>query len=174
MHPPKTPLEAFESFPQGTRAELIGNLLYMPPAPSIEHQRASRDLATELTIFLRQTGLGEALASPIDVYLGDRKNAVQPDIIVILKENVEKLTANRRRITGVPDMIIEILSDDRAYDLELKKALYERFGVKEYFVIEPETGLAYHFVLRKGKHYELTHQHIRKLESGLLGHTFSW
>ncbi len=172
--PPKTPLEAFESFPQGTRVELIENLLHMPPAPSLEHQDASMSLSARLYNFLSETGAGKVYASPIDVYLGDRKNAVQPDLIVILKENLEKLTADRRRITGVPDIIIEILSDDRKYDLETKKALYERFGVKEYFVVEPETGLAYHFFLQKGERYELTHQHIRKLESKLLGHTFTW
>ncbi len=174
MLPPRTPLEAFESFPQGTRVELINNTLYMPPAPDLPHQRTSRDLGTEILLFLRASKKGEMFYAPVDVYLGDRKNAVQPDLVIILQENLEKLTADHRRITGVPDIIIEILSEDRKYDLETKKALYERFGVKEYFVIEPETALAYHFFLQKGGRYELVHQHIRKLESRLLGHTFGW
>lgn len=173
--PPRTPLEAFEMFPEGSRVELIENAIYMPPAPSIEHQDTSMSLSATLFNFLSETGKGKVYASPIDVYLGDRKNAVQPDIVVILTENLPRLTADKRRINGVPDILIEILSDsNKDYDLEKKRALYERFGVKEYFAVDPETGLCYHFYLQPDGRYELAHQHIRKLESPLLEHTFAW
>jgi Uma2 family endonuclease len=173
--PPRTPLEAFEMFPEGSRVELIDNAIYMPPAPSIEHQETSMSLSAKLFNYLSETGKGKVYASPIDVYLGDRKNAVQPDIVVILKENLPSLTADKRRITGVPDILIEILSEgNKDYDLEKKKGLYERFGVKEYFAIDPETGLSYHYFLNQHGHYDLTCQHIRKLESRMLGHTFIW
>jgi Uma2 family endonuclease len=173
--PPQTPMEVFEMLPEGTRAELIENAIYMPPAPSIEHQRTSMSLSGELYYQVNKSGKGEIFAAPVDVYLDEKQNAVQPDLVVILAGNVERLTADKRRITGVPDIIIEILSEsNKDYDLEKKRALYERFGVKEYFVIDPETGLTFHFYLQGNGRYELARQHIRKLESSLLAHTFSW
>jgi Uma2 family endonuclease len=173
--PPRTPLELFEMLPVGTRAELIDNAIYMPPSPSFEHQTTSMALSAQLYNFLKATGKGEVVAAPMDVYLGDRRNAVQPDIIVMLKESLPKLTGDKRRITGVPDLIIEILSEgNKDYDMEKKKDLYERFGVKEYFIVAPDTGLAFHYYLREHGRYELAHQHIRKIESVLLGEVFGW
>ncbi len=173
--PPQTPLELYEMLPEGTRAELIDNTIVMPPAPELDHQKTSFSLTLTIGHFIVTNELGEMYCAPTDVYLGDRKNSVQPDLFVILKENVASLTANRKRITGVPDIIIEVLSDgNKAYELEKKKDLYERFGVKEYFIVNPETGLTYHFYLGENGRYELVYEHIRKLQSRLLNHTFSW
>ena len=173
--PPRTPLELFEMLPEGTRAELIENAIYMPPSPSFEHQDLSMSLSAQLFNYLKASDKGKVIVAPMDVYLGDRRNAVQPDIIVILNDSLPELTRDNRRITGVPDLIIEILSEgNKDYDMEKKKDLYERFGVKEYFIVAPDTGLAYHYYLQNNGRYELAHQHIRKIESVLLGAVFSW
>lgn len=73
----------------------------------------------------------------MDVFL-DNRNAVQPDILVILTDNMLMLTDDGK-IKGAPDFIIEILSPgNKKHDTEKKKAVYEKFGVKEYFIIDPD------------------------------------
>jgi Uma2 family endonuclease len=79
------------------------------------------------------------------------RNAVQPDIIVVLKKN-EKIINKRGHIHGVPDLLVEILSEgNEEHDLVRKKKLYERFGVKEYWVIDPESKVDTVFSLSSGQ-----------------------
>ncbi len=107
----------------------------------------------------------------MDVYLDEHSNAVQPDLIVVLKEN-EGIIRPRGHIHGVPDLLIEVLSSDHAHDLVKKKEFYARFGVKEYFVVEPQTRLVMHFSLTGPGSYALVGQEIGVLHSGLLGADF--
>ena len=73
----------------------------------------------------------------MDVFL-DNRNAVQPDVLVILADSLVILTDDGK-IKGAPDLIIEILSPgNKKHDTEKKKTLYEKFGVKEYFIIDPD------------------------------------
>jgi Uma2 family endonuclease len=75
------------------------------------------------------------LYSPLDVVLDD-ENIVQPDLIYISAERKTKLL--QERIIGAPDLVVEILSPSTAYyDLKQKKDIYERYGVKEYLIIDP-------------------------------------
>lgn len=80
--------------------------------------------------------LGEVLFAPVDVYL-DEKNVYQPDLIFISKDQLNIL---QNTIKGVPDLVIEILSKgSEKLDKIEKKEVYERTGVKEYWIVEPET-----------------------------------
>ena len=133
--------------PEGTLAELINGSIYMSPAPSTEHQRIVRELAFALSNFVKQKRIGEIFFAPYDIFLDDHSNAVQPDIIFISSKNQD--IVNPQNVQGVPDMLVEVLSlGNTNHDLILKKELYERFGVKEYWVIAPETKEAVGFTLQ--------------------------
>lgn len=171
---PKTPMDIYRSLPEGTRAEIIDNVIYMPPSPFEAHQKVSGTLSGEIYLYFKQNNLkGRFYTAPFDVFLDDHSTSVQPDIIILLPDNPVAIKA-RGHLHGVPDIVVEILSQgNKDYDLIRKKDLYERFGVKEYFIIEPESGLTLHHYLEDGK-YVLAKEDFRKLESRLLQHTFEW
>jgi Uma2 family endonuclease len=168
--PPRTAMEVFEMLPEGTLAEVINNTIYMSPAPSYQHQRIVLKLASRINDFVDAGGLGECVISPVDIYF-DGNNALQPDILFISKVNLGIVQDGK--IKGSPDLVIEVLSSDKKYDLETKKLVYEKFGVKEYFVVEPFTKEVVAFY-HDGKKYVLQESKIGKLKSKLLKKTFAF
>ena len=167
--PPRTIMEVFRVLPEGTLAELIDGIIYMSPAPFDNHQTISMNLSIEMGGFIRYNKLGRFFAAPFDVYLDERSNAVQPDMIVVLKENKSIIKGH---VHGVPDMIIEILSKGSYdYDLGKKKKLYQEFGVKEYWVINPATMESIGFGLDRGKYVEIG-KYSNKIDSRLLQQEF--
>lgn len=139
LHPPRTIMEVFKMLPQGTLAEVIENTLYMSPTPTGQHQRILKKLLVQLDLTLRETNMGEVFISPLDVFLDEAANAVQPDIFFIRSGNLSIVNPNGH-VHGVPDLIIEILSPGNAtHDKVRKKDLYEKFGVKEYWIVDPLT-----------------------------------
>jgi len=135
--PPRTGMEVFRMLPEGTLAELINDVIYIFPSPNYHHQDISSELSMQIRAHVKKNKLGNCLSAPMDVFL-DNRNAVQPDILVILSGNMVILTDDRK-IKGVPDLLIEILSPgNKKHDTEKKKTLYEKFGVKEYFIIDPD------------------------------------
>src|SRR5688500_9436555 len=125
--PPRTIMEVYKILPEGTLAEVIDNQIYMSPSPAFDHQ----DILIEIAAQLRSKLKNEAKVSvaPFDVYLDESRNAVQPDIVIILNSN--KGILNRKgHFHGVPDIVVEILSpENRDYDLIRKKDLYQKFGI---------------------------------------------
>jgi Uma2 family endonuclease len=114
--------------------ELINGEVFMSPAPNLIHQIVSSNLNDFLKAYARKTE-GFAAYSPFDVYL-DNKNVFQPDLIYLKKENRSKLF--EKGLKGAPDLAIEIISPSNSYkDRNQKKRLYESFGVKEYWIIDP-------------------------------------
>ncbi len=141
-NPPRTIMEVYQTLPEGTLAEIINNQIFMSPSPLSKHQKLLNRINNRLYNYFEATGLGEVFTSPLDVYLDETSNAVQPDIIVVLKDNFNIINENGH-IHGTPDLLVEILSPgNKEYDLIKKKDLYERFGVKEYWIVDPETKLA--------------------------------
>ena len=134
---PKTAIDVFRLLPEGTLCEVIDNVLYMSPAPKYTHQNLLFLLAKKIDNYLENTLKGEVIISPFDVYFEHLLSAVQPDLLVLLNEN-RHLLKEDGYIHGAPDIIIEVLSSDRKRDKVKKKSLYERAGVKEYFVVNPE------------------------------------
>lgn len=146
VKPPRTGLEAFEIMPEGTLCQLINDVLIMSPAPTPNHQSASGIIYEEISGFVRTKKLGKVFYSPIDVYLND-KNVFQPDIIYIAKDRLEIIDW-KKGIMGAPDLVIEVLSKgNETYDLTEKKTAYEVSGVKEYWVVDPETKWCEGFIL---------------------------
>ncbi|HYV94235.1 MAG TPA: Uma2 family endonuclease [Chitinophagales bacterium] len=145
----KATIEDYQKLPEGARFELIEGHLVQEPSPEYGHQRLSMSLSSQMHQFVEKNNLGEILAAPIDVYL-DEENAYQPDILFISKENLSLI--RRKGIYGAPDIIIEILSPTNAYnDFATKLHIYEKHGIKEYFIVDPNTKevIAYSLVDKK-------------------------
>lgn len=120
----------------GNRYEVIEGELIMTPAPYTIHQRVSRKIVYELISFVEKEKIGELYYAPIDVLLSNI-NVVQPDILFISNQNFHIIT--EKNIKGTPDLIIEIISPSTGYyDLIAKQELYEKFGVKEYWLVDPK------------------------------------
>lgn len=154
--PPRTMMEVYKSLPEGTLAELIDNQLVMSPSPLAIHQKTLQKIFRRLSERIEDTGIGEIFIAPFDVYLDEEQNAVQPDIVVVLSKSRSILNP-KGHIHGVPDMLIEILSHgNKDHDRVKKKALYERFGVKEYWMVDPETKATEGYTLKDGVFASLT------------------
>jgi Uma2 family endonuclease len=122
----------------GRRYEIMQGDLFVTPAPSPLHQMVSKRLQMALMRALEEPGLAFVYAAPIDVILSP-KDIVQPDLVVV--RAVKRSLITKRAIEGPPDLVIEILSphgQDR--DEYLKAAFYARFGIPEYWVVDPDLG----------------------------------
>lgn len=143
------------------RYEIIEGELIMSPSPTTIHQKVSLNIEVAIQSHLEKNAQGELFHAPCDVKLSET-NVVQPDIFFISNEN-KKIIADDN-IQGAPDLIIEILSPSSAYyDLVEKKELYEKFGVKEYWIVDPKKHWAEIYVLKKGKY--VLHQRAEKSAS---------
>ena len=119
----------------GNRYEIIAGVLYMTPAPGTGHQSVSARLVTFLVTHVEFAGLGRVFAAPVDVELAP-DTVVQPDIVVILSANLDRITPSR--IIGAPDLVVEILSPGTAgYDRREQQDAYARAGVGEYWIVDP-------------------------------------
>ncbi|MCE2995667.1 MAG: Uma2 family endonuclease [Cyclobacteriaceae bacterium] len=171
--PPRTIMEVYEMLPEGTLAELIDNQIYMSPSPSFFHQDLLFEISLTIRKHLKSSKLGTLVVAPFDVWLDQSKNAVQPDIVVILEQNPAKID-KAGRFVGIPDLLIEILSpNNKEHDLHKKKDLYEKFGVQEYWIVDPETNIALGFAL-KDKRYIKISEEIGKISSELLKANFNF
>ncbi len=164
--PPRTILQAYRSLPEGTMAQLIQNQIIRSPAPLDRHQRYIDEIYPALSIFVKKRKLGITRVAPYDVYF-DRANAFQPDICFISKERMHLIKEDG--MYGAPGLIIEILSPSTAhYDLNEKKAIYEQYGVQEYWIVNPEDNSVAGYHLENGKFLPLKTTD-GKIESELLG-----
>ena len=172
QRPPRTIMEVFKMLPEGTLAEVIDGTLYMSPAPNSAHQDIVSDLGYELLHFAKTTKIGKFHIAPYDVWLDEHSNAVQPDFIFVLSENLS--IKKKDAIHGVPDLLIEILSPSNSkHDTIRKKQLYEKFGVKEYWIINPNTKETTGYSLKDGIYSPLENG-FGKLKSVLLDHEFTF
>jgi Uma2 family endonuclease len=120
----------------GRRHEIIDGDQYVTPAPSTAHQTISKRMQHQLYTQIELAGLGIVFNAPVDVQLTEH-DIVQPDLVVILADRTRMITPTK--VNGVPDLIIEILSlSNAAHDTALKKQLYERTGVAEYWIADPD------------------------------------
>ncbi len=126
----------YKLLPEGAPYQLIEGELVMTPAPNPRHQIILGRLFRTISEFVEEKKAGIVLISPIDLYLDD-ENAFQPDIIFISKNSQSVI--KKDGIYGPPEIVIEILSPSTAhYDLREKFRIYERTGVKEYWIVDPD------------------------------------
>lgn len=121
----------------GHRYEIIDGVLYRMDAPSTAHQGSSSAFVGYLMMFVQFKDLGRVFHAPCDVELPNTPpDIVQPDVLVVLRDNLGIITP--ARIRGAPDLVVEIASPGTAsYDRRKKRDAYERAGVSEYWLADP-------------------------------------
>ena len=133
----------------GKRHEIIDGAHYVNPAPETAHQAISGRMYVQLYAQIAEPELGQVYYAPTDLQLSDH-DIVQPDLIVILNERQGIIT--QKKIDGVPDMVVEILSPStRQLDLGPKLRLYRRAGVPEYWIVDPDARIVEQHLLRDGE-----------------------
>jgi Uma2 family endonuclease len=140
-------VEDYRLLPEtGPRYQLIEGDLFMAPAPNRFHQNIALNIAVILYKYLEKHPAGSVFTAPFDVYL-DEINAVQPDVVFVAKGN-DILTA--QGADGAPDFVVEVLSPKTAHlDKKSKRRIYARSGVKELWIIDPDTETIYMYLLQK-------------------------
>lgn len=136
--------EYFEKTPEtNAHIELRNGAIVNFATPTVEHQDIVGGLYYEIRSFIRNNNCDcKPFVSPLDVKFDDY-NVVQPDVFVIC--NPSKY--DDKRCYGAPDWCIEVLSTNRSDDLIDKLALYQKNGVREYWIVDPknEKTLVYFF-----------------------------
>jgi len=140
----------------GQRYEIIEGELFVTPAPAFKHGWVASGLFSMLSDFAVRQKVGRFFFAPIGVKFSTYSVA-QPDIFFISRERMEvaKEQIEEQAIRTVPDLIVEITSPRTAkLDRTRKKALYARFGVKEYWIADPRRETIELFTLA-GREYQL-------------------
>jgi len=121
----------------GNRYEIIEGELFVSCSPTLTHQRVFKTLFVRISNCLENNPVGEVFATP-GVILSEFSGVI-PDIVFISNERRAEI-ASTERITGAPDLIIEIVSpgaENERRDRVAKRQLYGKYGVKEYWVVDP-------------------------------------
>jgi len=135
------------------RYEVINGRLVEMPAPTPLHQEIVGKVFLLFSTFVMSENSGKILLSPVDVVLGDRY-VLQPDIVFISKGRLGII--GEKAIMGPPDLVVEIISPATIRrDTVVKKDIYEKFGVKEYWIVYPDERTIEVWVLSDEGKYEL-------------------
>ena len=127
--------EDYARLPDDERCELIDGELIPMPSPKEIHQAVSGTLFMSVGMFVRVAGLGRIYFAPFDVILSPF-DVVQPDLIFVSNARAHIITEDN--IRGAPDLAIEIISPStERRDRIVKRNLYARHGVGEYWLIDP-------------------------------------
>lgn len=131
--------EDYKLLPDDKRYEIIEGELLVTPTPTVRHQNILAELNLQLRSFAKAGGHGLVVVAPTDVILSN-ENVVQPDLLFIARERLG--IANwSGGVHGAPDLVVEILSPSTSgRDQVVKRKLYGKFGVREYWIVDP-TGL---------------------------------
>jgi Uma2 family endonuclease len=120
----------------GKRYEIIDGELFVTPSPRRPHQKVVSNLVYYLNDFIKKHNLGEVYPAPFDVVFS-RFDVVEPDILYISRTRSSVLTD--KNVQGAPDLVVEVLSEStNDIDRTTKLKLYGRFGVQEYWIIDPD------------------------------------
>jgi len=118
------------------RHELINGEHYATASPDIRHQRIVGNLHLAAALWLEEHPTGEMLSFLATVI--SNEDVVVPDLLYVASERAPELLAGDY-VTGAPDLIVEVAGPDtRQRDEVLKRHLYARFGVREYWIVDPE------------------------------------
>jgi len=143
-----TYLERFGEF----RTEWIQGTIIKHMANNLQHQIILTFLTTLINFYLGFKQVGRLLVAGYAMYRGDDHAAREPDLLVILDENSDKMKSNH--LDGVADLAIEIVSPESTRrDRGIKFAEYESAGVKEYCLIDPIRSEAFIYVLDNAGNY---------------------
>ncbi len=134
--------------------EIIEGVKFMAPSPGWGHVSVTANLIKLIGNYASINKLGVVAPDNFDVHFPDG-NTFQPDFIFVSAENAKLLFQSKdNTIHGVPDMVAEIFSKSTMKrDIGIKKDIYERNGVKEYWIIDPWSENIQVYLLRDGKYF---------------------
>ncbi len=152
-------IQDIEALPEGERAELIDGKIYRMASPTLTHQDVLSWLNMRIRMYIMEKkGICKVLPAPFAVYIkNDEHNYVEPDVSVICDPN--KL--DEKGCHGAPDWVIEIVSSSsKAMDYIRKCSLYEKAGVREYWIVDPKekTITVYDFEKGTSRQYAFSDQ----------------
>jgi Uma2 family endonuclease len=128
-----------------TLEELIDGEIIVSPTPLVDHQILVLALAECIKASAQK---GRVFIAPLSVQFDD-ENIPEPDVFWVAPESRCKRVGDR--LEGPPDLVVEVLSpSSRARDKKAKFRLYERFGVAEYWIADPEAAILEAWTLRDG------------------------
>ncbi len=129
--------EDYQQLPEGAPYELIHGHLVMSPSPTVQHQDLVLFLASALRDFAHAGPGGKVSIAPMDVRLAD-DTVVQPDVLYVGPDRADRI--GEQEIDGAPTLIVEVASPSTSHlDAFDKKQLYEAHGVREYWIVDPDT-----------------------------------
>ena len=135
----------------GKRYEVLEGNLIVSPSPNRKHQRVLRHLFA-LLVQVEMTAGGQVYTAPFDVVLSDG-NVVEPDLLFISQERLGIVTPDN--VQGAPDLAVEIISEgSRKRDVITKRGIYERYGVRFYWLVDPEEETIRVFEVKDGAYGE--------------------
>jgi Uma2 family endonuclease len=142
--------EDYLAFPDNLRCEIInGQIFDMTPSPTSKHQRISVEITWLIRNHMGESGRRcQVFHAPFDVVIAEDQ-VVQPDVIIVCE--VQKI--QRTHLAGAPDVVFEIASPSTSLkDRREKMELYERSGVAEYFIVDPDAEFVEKFMAQEGKY----------------------
>ena len=134
----KLTYDDFVHFPDdGKRHELIDGEHYVTPSPNMKHQAVCGNLYWLMRSFLESHPIGKVFFAPLDVVFSD-VDVVEPDVLYVSNERASQ-ALTELHVKGVPELVVEIASKGtRKRDETIKRRLYERSGVLEYWIVDPK------------------------------------
>ena len=146
----KLTYDDFLLFPDdGKRHELIDGEHYVTPSPNRKHQKISGNLHLLIGVWLEEHPIGQIYYAPFDVIF-TMFDVVEPDLLYMSNERAARVLTDAN-IKGAPELVVEIGSEGtRGRDETIKRRLYERSGVSEYWVVDPQIDVVR--IYRRGAH----------------------
>lgn len=145
------------SWPEEERCELYGGQVLDLASPSVRHQRAVGEIYAQLHDFLRKKPC-QAFLAPMDLRLFEQDGDAPEDVDTVLQPDLMvvcgKGQIDERGIRGAPSLVVEILSEStKQYDRVVKYSLYQKAGVPEYWLVDPERKTLQVYTLDEGKYH---------------------
>jgi Uma2 family endonuclease len=149
----KLTYDDYVHFPDdGLRHELIDGEHYVTPTPIRKHQAIATNLVGAIWQYLRHQPVGRVFTAPFDVILSDF-DVVEPDLLFLTNERLAEV-ATSPWVKGPPSLVVEIGSPStRKRDATIKRRLYERVGVDEYWMVDPELDTVDIYRLVEGRYH---------------------
>lgn len=127
--------EDFAAYPDDlVRREIIGGEMFVTPSPVVRHQDIAGALYNAFSNHVRVRGGGRVFIAPLDVLLSEH-DVVEPDVVFVATHRLD--IVQEKNLVGAPSLLVEVVSDSRT-DRVRKRALYERAGVPEYWIVDPD------------------------------------
>jgi Uma2 family endonuclease len=154
---PRTGRYTFDDFlllvNEDQKADLLDGVIYMASPESIDDNKLGGWLYSLMSLYVEQLDLGEVYYTKIAFRI-TQKRGPEPDVAFVAKRRLHLV--KKGFVKGPPDIAVEIVSPDSVVrDYEIKRGIYERAGVREYWIIDPDDNRATFLRRQRGKFREV-------------------